>query len=179
MAYESKPPVNVKSAVLRIVVLFLALVNGGGIVFGIILNNIWKETETQLREILSSPVNIETEAEHLQLGRGIFSAETGIAALGRLEENIFNIKEFDTGYYALITGEKPDSVTIMSMSFSGGLLNITCTSPGEDPAAHFVRALENTGAFRNVSYGGFTSSGEDGTVSFAITCAIREGRYYE
>jgi hypothetical protein len=176
MALENKPVINVKSVVLRLIVMFLALVNIFGIVFCVLLNNTWKNTEAQLSASLASAVNIANEERSRELRRGILSAEAGIAALGRLEENVFSIKEFETEYYTLILREKPVSVTIESMSFATGLLRITCASPGEDPAAHFVRALEATRAFRSVSYGGFTSSGADGTVSFSITCAIREGR---
>lgn len=84
----------------------------------------------------------------------------------------------DTGLFgAISTAASSNSIAVGNYGYSGekGYLSISCTAVTPQNITDFIRALDATGLFASIQYGGF-SGGVEGGYSFTVSAYCVEGK---
>jgi hypothetical protein len=91
------------------------------------------------------------------------------------EVTAFNtLPVLDSGLLANIAKAMPSDVIILSFSYSGSALVLTCTSADKLSPANFVNSLKTTDRINSVTYDKVTQI-SDTEYDFAVTCGINGG----
>ncbi len=123
----------------------------------------------------------------------ILTAEKDLMTLAGLQKKVSSPPGFHSEMYQVMESVRPANVSIVSVTFSGGSMSIAGLSNVDSPPADFAKAIEQTGKFASVTYGGFSEEvnaattapavAEDGTpvpvqpssvYRFNITCTAKE-----
>lgn len=90
-----------------------------------------------------------------------------------------NIQEFgkltapDSALFQAVTAAAPAGTAVSDVQYSDSRLTISCTASSSDAAVAYTAALQQTGRFRYITYGGVTQSGTG--YEFAIQCTLKGG----
>jgi Tfp pilus assembly protein PilN len=80
----------------------------------------------------------------------------------------------DSDLLGAVSGAMPSDVKVISISYTGNTIALTCTAGNKLSPANFVHTLKGTGKFDSVTYVGVTYI-SDAEYDFTVTCAMKGG----
>lgn len=82
----------------------------------------------------------------------------------------------DSQILKTIEGMEPDDVSVSNISYTGGVLSLSCQCKNDQSPAVFVHTLKESGKFANVNYSGMAKdSDKSGNFKFTTVITLKGG----
>lgn len=156
--------------------LLSGLLIGGAFAFLSVVNADYNSRIDKVDEYINNPDTIKKlhEVEQISLelknldaySKRVKKAETAVTSLPVLNTDVFKkLEEYLDG-----------KTKIVNVEFTTGGLTVGCRSKSQTAPADYVKALNDSGYFDNVIYGGYTTGGEDEfDTDFSIIVNVKGG----